>query len=406
MGVGAGSCPRLISLSPRPPHPQPETMAEGDVSACFDAGNGFNNKLKDALSGLVKANADRKSEIDALRGDHDQLKKDHDALEVTTTRENDLRKNEIKSLEEKQTKDNTARQMDIAKLDGKLDTENGARKAEIAALDSWAKGENDARKTEIANLKNFAESENDGRKADIAALNQRADAEAAARDSEDKALSERINKEISDRENANSDLMNRMESHNADRIADLDELRTRIARENEFLKTLNSKTLGVSFNAYRTKAYDGGGEENLTFQGTYCNNGGGLDIDTGTFTCPTGGTYMFQFHIATHDNKKALLSIRKNGEEVASIFDQNHKDNHKNSMAGQNIIIDVKRGDEIVVYAYTGTWLADFPMNHYTHWVGILLKPDENEYNMIRKSVEEGVDPTAPVPCQPDNDYE
>merc|ERR1711963_556675 len=83
-----------------PPAPQPETMADGDVSACFDAGNSFNTKLKDALSGLVKANNDRKSEIDALRGDHDQLKKDHDALEVTTTRENDLRKNEIKSLEE------------------------------------------------------------------------------------------------------------------------------------------------------------------------------------------------------------------------------------------------------------------------------------------------------------------
>ena len=87
----------------------------------------------------------------------------------------------------------------------------------------------------------------------------------------------------------------------------------------------------------------------------------------------------FQFHIATHDNKKALLSIRKNGEEIASIFDQNHKDNHKNSMAGQNVIVDVKRGDEIVVYAYTGTWLADFPMNHYTHWVGLLLKPSQEE---------------------------
>merc|ERR1711863_26768 len=365
--------------------------ADGDVSACFDAGNGFNNKLKDALSGLVKANNDRKSEIDALRGDHDQLKKDHDALEVTTTRENDLRKNEIKSLEEKQTKDNTARQMDIAKLDGKLDTENGARKAEIAALDSWAKGENDARKTEIANLKNFAESENDGRKADIAALNQRCDAEAAARDSEDKALSERINKEISDRENANSDLMNRSDSQNDERIADMGDLKTRIERENAFLKSLNGKTLGVSFNAYRTKAYDGGGEENLTFQGTYCNNGGGLDIDTGIFTCPCGGTYMFQFHIATHDNKKALLSIRKNGEEVASIFDQNHKDNHKNSMAGQNIIIDVKRGDEIVVYAYTGTWLADFPMNHYTHWVGLLLKPSQEELDQMRKEAEESI---------------
>merc|ERR1739846_207350 len=406
MGVGAGSsCPRLISLSPRPPpHPQPETMAEGDVAACFDAGNGFQAKLKDALSGLVKANADRKSEIDGLRGDHDQLKKDHDALEVTTTRENDLRKNEIKSLEEKQQKDNTARQMDIAKLDGKLDTENGARKAEIAALDSWAKGENDSRKSEIANLKNFAESENDarktaianlenfaksendGRKADIAALNARADAEAAARDGEDKGLNDRINKEISDRESAIADLQSRSDSQNDERISDIADLKTKMMQENAFLKSLSGKTLGVYFNAYRTKAYDGGGEENLTFQGTYCNVGGGLDTDTGIFTCPTGGTYMFQFHIATHDNKKALLSIRKNGEEIASIFDQNHKDNHKNSMAGQNIIMDVKRGDEIVVYAYTGTWLADFPMNHYTHWVGLLLKPSQEEAEELLKA--------------------
>merc|ERR1711963_1126709 len=372
-----------------PPSPQPETMADGDVSACFDAGNSFNTKLKDALSGLVKANNDRKSEIDALRGDHDQLKKDHDALEVTTTRENDLRKNEIKSLEEKQTKDNTARQMDIAKLDSWAKGENDARKAEIAALDSWAKGENDARKTAIANLDNFAKSENDGRKADIAALNKRADDEAAARGAEDAALNDRISKEISDRENSAQGLQNRMDSQNSDRISDIEDLKTRIERENAFLKSLNGKTLGISFNAYRTKAYDGGGEENLTFQGTYRNNGGGLDIDTGIFTCPCGGTYMFQFHIATHDNKKALLSIRKNGEEVASIFDQNHKDNHKNSMAGQNIIMDVKRGDEIVVYAYTGTWLADFPMNHYTHWVGLLPKPSQEEAEQLKKEAYE-----------------
>ena len=48
-------------------------------------------------------------------------------------------------------------------------------------------------------------------------------------------------------------------------------------------------------------------------------------------------------------------------------------------MAGQTIVIDCVRGDEVVVYAYTGTWLADFPMNHYTHWVGLLLKPSQEE---------------------------
>merc|ERR1711971_736131 len=362
------------------PSHKTDTM-EANLAATFDAGSSFNTKLRDTLQGLLSANNERKSEIDALRGDHDTLKKDHDALVNTTERENDLRKNEIKSLEERRQKDNQNRITDIAKLDGKLDSENSARKEEIKALDGWAKSENDsrkkeiadlknfaetendARKTHIANLENFAKSENDARKADIAALNARADAEASARDAEDKALSDRIDTEIRDRENAIAELTARTDGQN----------------------------LGVYFNAYRSEAYDGGGEENLTFNGTYCNNGGGLDIDTGIFTCPTGGTYMFQFHIATHDNKKALLSIRKNGEEIASIFDQNHKDNHKNSMAGQNIIMDVKRGDEIVVYAYTGTWLADFPMNHYTHWVGLLLKPSQEELDIMRKEAEESI---------------
>jgi len=380
---------------------------EDNLAATFDAGNSFNTKLRDTLQGLLAANNERKSEIDALRGDHDQLKSDHEALVNTTERENSLRKNEIKSLEERTEKDNKARIADIAKLDGKLDSENNARKEEIKSLDSWAKSENDsrkkeiedlknfaekendARKTHIANLENFAKSENDARKADIAALNARADAEAASRDAEDKALSDRIDKEISDRENAIAELTSKTDSQNQDRIDDISDLRTKMMQENAFLKSLSGKTLGVYFNAYRSKAYDGGGEENLTFNGTYCNVGGGLDTDTGIFTCPTGGTYLFMFHIATHDNKKALLSIRKNGEEIASIFDQNHKDNHKNSMAGQNIIMDVKRGDEIVVYAYTGTWLADFPMNHYTHWVGLLLKPSQEEAEALRKEAME-----------------
>merc|ERR1711874_127146 len=400
------------SLSPARPSLQQNLQdktdeMEDNLAATFDAGNSFNSKLRDTLQGLLAANNERKSEIDALRGDHDQLRSDHQALENTTERENDLRKNEIKSLEERQQKDNQNRITDIAKLDGKLDSENSARKEEIKSLDSWAKSENDsrkkeiedlknfaekendARKTHIANLENFAKSENDARKADIAALNARADAEAASRDSEDKALSERISKEISDRENAIAELTAKTDSQNQERIDDISDLRTKMMQENAFLKSLSGKTLGVYFNAYRSKAYDGCGVENLTFNGTYCNVGGGLDTDTGIFTCPTGGTYLFMFHIATHDNKKALLSIRKNGEEIASIFDQNHKDFPMNSMAGQNIIMDVKRGDEIVVYAYTGTWLAGFPMNHYTHWVGLLLKPSQEEAEALRKEAME-----------------
>ena len=38
-------------------------------------------------------------------------------------------------------------------------------------------------------------------------------------------------------------------------------------------------------------------------------------------------------------------------------------------MAGTNILINLKRGDEVVVYAYTGTWLADF-CNESLHPLG------------------------------------
>ena len=64
---------------------------EANLAATFDAGSSFNTKLRDTLQGLLQANNERKSEIDALRGDHDQLKSDHDALVNTTERENDLR---------------------------------------------------------------------------------------------------------------------------------------------------------------------------------------------------------------------------------------------------------------------------------------------------------------------------
>merc|ERR1711929_31232 len=216
--------------------------------------------------------------------------------------------------------------------------------------------------------------------------------EISDRNSAEAGLTTRIDKEIVDREDAISEIKNRMDQEAADRGCEMDDLKKKLMRENLYLKSLAAKPLSVYFDAYRTKAYDGGGEENLTFQGASVNVGGGMDPETGVFNCPIGGSYLFVFHIATHDNKKALLSIRLNGEEVASVFDQNHKDNHKNSMAGTTIVLNLKKGDEVCVYAYTGTWLADFPMNHYTHWVGLLLKPSQLEEEEMMKNAEAAVD--------------
>ena len=79
---------------------------DADVQAVADNGATFQNKLADTLRGLIGQNNERKSEIAALRGDHEELKKNHEAFVTSAERENDLRRNEIKSLEEKMLKEN------------------------------------------------------------------------------------------------------------------------------------------------------------------------------------------------------------------------------------------------------------------------------------------------------------
>ena len=79
---------------------------DDDVKAVADNGGTFQSKLADSLRGLISANNERKSEIESLRGDHETLRKDHDAFQNSAERENDLRRNEIKSLEEKMLKEN------------------------------------------------------------------------------------------------------------------------------------------------------------------------------------------------------------------------------------------------------------------------------------------------------------
>ena len=108
-------------------------------------------------------------------------------------------------------------------------------------------------------------------------------------------------------------------------------------------------TASIYFNAVRNEPYLDGGEEYLTFGQCTVNEGSGMDPKSGIFTAPIPGAYVISLHVCTHDLKKALLSLRRNGVEVASLFDQNHVDNHKNSMAGTTLIMELNQGDRVQV---------------------------------------------------------
>ena len=148
-------------------------------------------------------------------------------------------------------------------------------------------------------------------------------------------------------------------------------------KENALLRNLMSQPLSIYFDAYRTEDYELGGEEYLTFSGTKTNLGAGMDAKSGVFTAPQAGAYMFTIHICTHDMKKGLLSLRCNGNEVASFYDQNHDSNHKNSMVGQSVVVELGQGDKIQVYMYTHTGIMDKRSNWLTHFIGVFLRPKD-----------------------------
>merc|ERR1711872_235682 len=107
------------------------------------------------------------------------------------------------------------------------------------------------------------------------------------------------------------------------------------------LQSKLSTPLSVYFNAVRDSPYLTGGEEYLTFSSCTVSSGSAMEPSSGIFTAPVTGCYMFSIHVCTHDMKKALMALRRNGVEVATLFDQNHIDNHKNSMAGQTVLLEL-----------------------------------------------------------------
>ena len=273
------------------------------IQTSYDACDNRDLKLKDALLSLINLTNENESRLKDLRSEHDTLRQDNDSHTTRMADENEKRKSEFASLDDKQKSDAQARVMDVARIDGKVDTEFKNRKEEVESIKTWYNGENETRKVEIADLGKILNKENEARKEAIVKLEEfvksasvsavgdldaRLQAEAEAREAEDKALSDRINSSVvAVREEKMAALTKKTDGQNDARIADLDNLRTKLAVESNYMEALASKTMGVYFSAYRTGAYSGGGE-NLTFNGAYCNAGNGLDVATGVFTCPIG----------------------------------------------------------------------------------------------------------------------
>merc|ERR1719430_574659 len=292
---------------------------------------------------------DNKRMQDKINSENEERKKKEEEMKRRLQEAQEASENGTIQLYKKMQGENLAREAEIAELRDRLNRE----KAELAEklekekkeMQDRLEKENQELKDKLANEKQFLQGNIDGNHNHA---NKRIN-----------ELAEKLAGQLKNGNNAIKDLTNRM------------------VKENELLRNLMSQPLSIYFDAYRTEDYDLGGEEYLTFNGTRNNLGGGMDAKSGVFTAPMAGAYMFTIHICTHDMKKGLLSLRCNGNELASFYDQNHDSNHKNSMVEQSIVAELAEGDRVQVYMYTHTGLMDKKSNWFTHFIGMFLRPKD-----------------------------
>jgi len=290
---------------------------------------------------------DNKRMQDRIQSENEERKKKEEEMKKRLQEAQEASENGTIQLYKKMQGENLAREAEIAELRERLNRE----KAELAEKMEKEKNEmkerlekeNQELKDKLANEKQFLQGNIDGN-----------------HNHANKRINELAEKLAGQLKNGNDAIKN---------------LTDRMIKENALMKKLMSQPLSIYFDAYRTEDYELGGEEYLTFTGTKSNLGGGMDAKSGVFTAPMAGAYMFTIHVCTHDMKKGLLSLRCNGNEMASFYDQNHDSNHKNSMVGQSIVVELMEGDKVQVYIYTHTGLMDKRSNWLTHFVGMFLRP-------------------------------
>jgi len=403
-----------------------ERTVEGDhlkhlIEENAKAGDAGMNELKDLLEREQNERIEQAGDIhNYFNNENEARKKNLDDVNEWIRAENEKRQKEAEELRERMEREKRELQEFIDKdnkaMADRIAQENAERQKKEEEMKDRLKQAQEASENGTIQLYKKMQAENCAREQEIADLKERLNREKAElaermekEKQEIKDKLEKENQELRDKLSGQKELLktNIDGNHNtttkrlnelAEKLANQikngstqwNDLANRLSAESSLLKSLMSKPLSIFFDAYRNEDIDNGGEEYLTFTGTRTNLGNGMNAKSGIFTAPSDGTYMFTIHICTHDMRKGLLSMRCNGNELASFYDQNHDSNHKNSMASQSVIADLSTGDKIQIYMYTHTGLMDKKSNFFTHFCGIFLRPKGFLENLEAEPVSNG----------------
>merc|ERR1712004_450328 len=331
--------------------------------------------LEDINEWIRTENEKRMAEAEALRARmerekqelQDFLERDNKAMRDRMSQEEEERQRKEREMQERMKEQQAASENEIIQLYKKMAKENQDRIREIEDLNARLAKEKDEIRERL---------EKEKEELRIQLEKENAELKSQLEDSRN-GLKNQIDGNHFSSTNHINDLAEKLAKMLKDLNKNNDDILTKLFNEGNLLRNLMGQPLSVFFCANRSEDYETGGEEYLTFDNCYANLGGGMDPQSGIFRAPKAGAYMFIVHVCTADMHKALLSLRMNGNEIASFYDQNHESNHKNSMVGQSVLLNLNVNDKVQVYMFTHTGLQDKRSNHLTQFVGIFLRPDK-----------------------------
>jgi len=153
-----------------------------------------------------------------------------------------------------------------------------------------------------------------------------------------------------------------------DLAGQVEELKTKVDSSIATMKSLVFSPLSVMFDAVRSEDWVGE-DKYLPFTKLNINLGEGMNIDTGMFSAPVSGLYLFILNVYGAPRDAVVLSLRLNEiQEVASCSGV--------GKASQSVIVDMEKNDTVAVFVNDKSKLMDTGNNKFTHFLGVLLRPD------------------------------
>ncbi|KAJ0001173.1 hypothetical protein NQD34_006193 [Periophthalmus magnuspinnatus] len=158
----------------------------------------------------------------------------------------------------------------------------------------------------------------------------------------------------------------------------LTQVETKLDQTETELTQLKSITLGTPKVAFSASLYETGSGNTgpfntatpLKYKNVFSNFGSNYNPATGIFTATIKGVYFFRFSMYSNHSPNSVVSLKKNGERVVSVWDTATSDS--TDMGSNAAVFPLEAGDTVYVELAANRLVYDDTMNYNT-FTGFLL---------------------------------